>query len=642
MKNSIAITLVLVSSGIVLGGGSTYLVHLATSTTDSEFSEVAQTEVKRATNEVASTAGDGGNDVHDTILTSSSQFAALIEDPSLNSDSFQRKLVVYSYVAGLPEQQVSKELVRTTGGSSKLAPRVLEEFQTALVARFAILNPVAAMEFAVEQKGMRTDVVIHTPWSSQQNFPQRIETSFMPLVRNVFKEWALSDLNVAVKNAKSLKSDAKHNALAGILNALAGESLKTYRRIARELGDENQGIDSYVRSFSEKRIENPSAIWAEVVGLIEPSDYNHTFALGNIAKQWYQRDGITVLDEINSSSLPDNIKGSTVGQVLSLVATENPEKAFQYALSLPSEGPFSSPLFSVVSTWATSDPHAAYQAVTGMEQSSHRDRLQQIVISNWASTDPYNLLENLELFAPNMRELGSSNALEVIARTSPQEAAEIALERKEGRPGVYSFLPSQIMRHWIQQDVEAAVSWVFNGPVSEEKRHTWLSALATNLVASDPRRAFELALKQPKPDGTMNAYGFPLEGQLVGQIVMQDLDLAVELLPKIRKGFTRSQAYSAVGNKYIDLGDTSKALDLGLELPANEQTTYFQGIAYSWASIDPGGLVESLKSFPTAELRSSLARTMSSQWMKDSFTDTQLDALKQYLSDSDRQAVENQ
>ena len=638
MKRSKAISLVLVSSGIVLGGGSTYLVHLATAAGDNEFSEASQTDVEPATFGAPPTAGDGGNDVRGTIH----QSASVIEDPSLKNNSFQRKLVVYSYVAGLPEQQISKELQRTTGNSSKLSPSVLEELQTALVARLAILNPVAAMEFAVAQKDLGTDTLTHTPWGSQQYLPQRIETTFMPLVRSVFKEWALSDLNVAVKNAKSLKSDDKKNALAGILNALTGESLKTYRRIAKELGDEDQGIDSYVRSFSAKRIDDPRAIWAEVVKLIKPGDYNQTVALGNIARQWYKQEGIAVLDEINSSSLTDNVKGSTVRQVLSLVATEKPERAFQYALTLPSEGTFSSPLFSVVSTWAASDPQAAYQAVTGIEQSGQREGLQRIVVTNWASKEPYYFLENLDIFPPQMRDLGSSSALEVIARTSPQEAAEIALEQIEERLGGYSYVPTQIIRHWIQQDVEAAVSWVFNGPVSEEKRHTWVSALATNLVASDPRRAFELALKQPKPEGTMNAYGFALEGQIIGQIVMQDLDLAVELLPKVREGFSRSQAYSSVGNKYIDLGDTSKALDLGLKLPADEQAAYFQSIAYSWAKIDPGGLVESFKNFPTAELRSSLARTMSSQWMKDSFTDTQLDVLKQYLSDSDRKGLESQ
>ena len=198
-----------------------------------------------------------------------------------------------------------------------------------------------------------------------------------------------------------------------------------------------------------------------------------------------------------------------------------------------------------------------------------------------------------------------------------------------------SYVPTYILQHWVDQDTEAAIQWVLNGPVSEDNRYSWVSALVTNLVNTDPRRAFDIALQQPISERMGGMYTPALEAQILGQIVYQDFDLAVELLPKVREGSSRAQAYTSVGNQYINLGQSSKAVDIGHKLTANEQTQYFQSIAYTWATIDAGGLVESFKNLPTAEIRANLAQTLTSQWMKDNFTEAQLEVLQSYVSDSD-------
>lgn len=138
----------------------------------------------------------------------------------------------------------------------------------------------------------------------------------------------------------------------------------------------------------------------------------------------------------------------------------------------------------------------------------------------------------------------------------------------------------------------------------------------------------------------MNAYG--LEAEVISRIANQNLDLAVELLPQVREGITKTRAYTSVGNRYIDGGHSTEALELGIKLPNDDQASYYQSIAFSWVRIDPAGFVESLELLPTEEIRSKIAASLSSQWARDIFTDEQFDTLKQYLSDSDRQALEDQ
>ena len=55
-------------------------------------------------------------------------------------------------------------------------------------------------------------------------------------------------------------------------------------------------------------------------------------------------------------------------------------------------------------------------------------------------------------------------------------------------------LPTQIMMYWVRQDAAAAENWVFNGPVSEEKRDNWIRAYVSTLVHEDPRRALSFSL----------------------------------------------------------------------------------------------------------------------------------------------------
>ena len=634
MKKNVVIPLILLTSGVLLGGGGTYFVYLASSTNvGSDPSErVARPQTEGALPKVESEIDDAGA----TNSASSTHASNAIEDPSLHKIAFQRKLTIYSYVDGLSEQQITTELEGTLEPASSLSSRVRKELQTALIEKLAVLNPVAALKFSVDSNDLSIDFGISSPLGNQQYALNATETEFMPVVRSVFKEWALSDLDDAVESAKTLSESARMNALAGILSTLSGEPLTTLRDIAKTLGDEEQGIDAYVMSFRTATVAEPKAIWTELITLVKSDHYYKTQILGNVAEQWYKKDGIRVLDQINATPLDENRKSNLIRRVLHLAATNNPQEAFQYAQTLSTDRRYSSSVYNVVDIWAKSDPQAAYQAVTRVEQSRDRERLQTTVVHSWASNEPYYYLNNLDKFPSSTREIGISGALATIAKTSPQEAAELALEQKdEGFMSMLSFmLPSVVISPWVEQDVEAAVNWVLSGPVPEDKRHNWVRALTTDLVSSDPRRAFEIALKQPKVEGGLEAFMPSLESDIISQIVRRDLDLAIELLPKLPKTSSRVLAYASVGDEYIDLGDSKKAVSLGLQLPIEEQVNYFESIASTWARTDPGGLVESIKDLPTPELRSSIAQEVSSRRLKENFTDAQLEELKQHFSES--------
>lgn len=640
MKKSLLTSVLFLSCGVLLGCGGMYLVHISTTGNNT----TAGTEEGRESNSNRSTQERDTQltgELNERIFTNNDSVAS-IDDPNLHTDSFQRRLAIYTHVAGLTVQEMTTELEAISNGSQKYSYHVRDELQSALVERLAIVKPETAVKFAVEQ-------AIAEPDRSPQGYsPQYLisegEPLNMPGVQSVFSDWAMNDLSSAIRGANSLSTDAKSNALTGILNSQVGSSLETHRQIARELGDEQRGVDSYVQSFASRQVDDPRAAWNEVIAYLEPNNYRHSRALMNVASQWYEQDGFNVLDEISQSNLDSNFKSNFIRQLLWQAAETHPEKAFQFALKMPSEGRFPHTLNTVVNTWSESDPQAAFQAVNEVEQTSVRDQLQRNVVRNWSRNEPRYVLDHIDIFPTHLQVSVKRDAITSIARKSPKEAAELALQI-EGMGG--EIVGPQIMRWWVEQDAEAAINWVYNGPVSKESQYSWVSALTSSLVASDPRRAFDLAMKQEIPQETslmgFGTYQPPgLEADVISRIASQDLDLAEELLPRVRDGITKNSAYSAVGDRYIDEGHSNKAVELGLKLSDEDQVTYFQGIALTWARVDPVGLVASIKELPTEAVRSGVASVLSNRWYRDNFTEEQIDTLKQYLSDSDRQALEDQ
>lgn len=434
--------------------------------------------------------------------------------------------------------------------------------------------------------------------------------------------------------ANTLNADTKRNAISGIFATQVGESLATLRRIAKELGDDTRGVDLYLASLANEHIADPRTIWKEVVPLYKPNNTIHVQALLHIVQQWYAQDGLRVVEEISATSLNENSKPWYIQKIYERVMKDNPHQAFKSAMKLPNDDRYNGIRTIIVNSWAKANPRAAYQAVSDISHSGQRKLLQGFVVTEWASTEPRYVVENLEMFPPNIKEDTAEVAIQFLARTSPKDAAELALEHVHSPWN--SSAVSYVIEEWVEQDEEGAINWVFNGPLNESNSYEWVDALTSNLVYSNPRRVFDLALQHqlPKGGGVGGMYETGLEVGVINHIALQNIDLAVELLPKVREGETRTKAYISVGTNHIHKGDSTKAFDLGLQLPNADQLKYFQSVSATWARVDPAGLLSALKDFPTPKIRSSVASRLSSSWHRENFSDAQLQSLKQTLSES--------
>ena len=614
MNKSLGIALLIFCLGVAVGGASMYLVLIGLSADNG--TENVRHNVKPKPSDSLPSVSENPSDID-------------LLDPRIHEEPITRGTAIYTWVASLSEGELKDE-IRKTSDSKSFSNIVQQELVTALIERLSITDPEAALESAIAELIPEDDWT--TSWYPWPNLSEEPVPAYLPVVQSLFSDWAQRDLKEAIQSAKTLDVDAKSNALVGILHTQTGESLEILREIAEELSNKKLAKDFYVQSFSTVQIDDPQNAWKKVVALVEPEEFRYTDSLLNIGQQWYEKDGFSALDEIRASALGTDLTKHVIRQLLGRAVEDAPEQALQYGLSLPGESAFPNISLTVVFHWSDSDPDSAFQAVSSIENKRLRDNLQSRVLSVWASNDPRYVLDNLDTFPEDLQEDARVDSIKSIARTSPKEAAEIALHHSGSFEG--QMLARLVMSTWVEQDAEAAIDWVYNGPVSEQHRFSWVSHLTTFLVRTDPRRAFNLAVQQEIPSDSGTALP-GLEASVLDDIARQDLELALELLPDVREGITRAHAYSSIGKSYINAGDISKAFNLGLELSGTDQAEYFQNISTRWARIDPAGLVESMDELPNAEIRSNIAKTVTSRWYRDNFTEDQLSILKQHIDSSD-------
>ncbi len=555
---------------------------------------------------------------------------------------------IYSYVAQLPARYLGDIFAATIDSSFGSTVRVRHKLQRALLERLTNFEAEEAVEYAVAHDLPQQLVTLSSHASIRLSLRFALPPSApaqSSFITTVFYSWATRDLSAATEHAHTLDTESRQLALKGILESQSGKSLDELREIAVELGSEKQAEDVYLAGFNTEQLEHPRLAWTKVSPLAESRNLQHEWVIKNVVLQWYEKDGVGIVDEIQATENLGNIKSATISLVLVKAVDDNPQSALQQALKVPMDVRPGNPIaLDVLSAWAISDPQAAYNALEEIDDPFLRDLAPRIVVSTWAVKDPQYVLANIEEFPPNLQASATASALGMIAKTAPLEAAELALEVKSS--DVRSNSISQVLRVWVELDLEAAVSWVESVETTDQQKFELVSRLSNSLVSIDSRRAFEVARKETLL--TWDKVG--IEADVLRSIAQWDsVETAVELLAGVREGKTRAVASAKVAEFVIGNGDIDRALSLGLDLPDAEQAIYFPLITGSWVSVDSNSFVESIEQLPNAETRSKVVMKLFDSRHVDNYTtsyienfsESQVETLKQYLTDEDRATLDN-
>ena len=445
----------------------------------------------------------------------------------------------------------------------------------------------------------------------------------------IFAEWAELHLDDAIKAAAKLAGVQRSVALEAILKSRDDLTEDKRRTIAVRLERE----ETYHKLFSDAKALQSTTDSRESWDILLNDDVDDSRQMGTlaiVAESWQEQIGFEILSKIYHSEIKDYwIKKRLVTGIVQ----GDPALAFEYAQGMSEENEQSYLSKIIVEEWAHTDPLAALAAVSTFKPSPLVADLEEEIAEVWARTKPDELIGYIELVAEESRVVPLKLAFSHLAREDPLRAIE-SLSTVENSVGSTTPILQRIVNEWSVQQPEAATDWVLNNFDQEDPPllQSLLYEVLPSLARQDSIKAFEIALKQP----VLN-FSEGLELRVIDQLTQDgNIELAINLLPRVREKNTQKYAYNHVASAMVKKGRTFEALELGRDLELELQQSFYGEVVQVWAGSDPISLYASLEDLPTSAAQKDAVSALF--WNNDVypvFTDDQLEQAKSLLDPND-------
>jgi len=530
-----------------------------------------------------------------------------INDIVFPKSTFELKAGIVFWVATLTDDQIIDLLGQSTEASWDVPYANRTELQITLLQKLSTTAPARALDFVFELD------------QYQRN----------SMIRTVYAAWARDDLHKAIERAKELDHPDSFYALDAILDAHTDLPFERKRAIAIELRDERHAFYRHFTNLTKDQIENPRETWYEIVNLASSENVQEEAgdALNRVAIVWFQERGLEILDEIVSSTWEDFDYYFVLDGLFDDLSADRSQEVFDYIMSNLGDRAIEVIRDTRLSeNWARRDPKNMLARVKTLPASDFREDLIRLSVRRWAANNPQQIFEQLEQVPLGLREYASERAIDEFTQKSPTEAAQFVLQMSDEE--MQERLATTLIQTWCKEDAVSAKEWVLDLPTNDPIRASMISALKWRLVSTDPRGAFELALKEPIDYGS--------EDSILDRIADDDVQLALELLPQVREG-RKVSAYAHIGRSLVEQGFSTQALDLANDLDQTEQKEFYQRIAMRWAYDDPKGLLKVFDDFPTFT-RSRIAVGLKiTNEVGNYYSEEEIAHVEKHISDKDKE-----
>ena len=173
-------------------------------------------------------------------------------------------------------------------------------------------------------------------------------------------------------------------------------------------------------------------------------------------------------------------------------------------------------------------------------------------------------------------------------------------------------------------------------PSTEPERKLLASTVIAQITRLDFQKAFELARDLSFDIHDDEDIG--LEATVIDILAFQNLEEALHLLPLVREGATKFEAYSYVGNALARNDRLDDAISNGKEFTGEQQIRYYIRIGSNVNVMeDSESIFAMLDKLPTEIARSRIATTqISNNQRSDVYDEDQIERLNKYLTNEDR------
>ena len=485
------------------------------------------------------------------------------------------------------------------------------------------------------------------------------------VVYGIMQEWSQVHVNEAIRFLTSLDSGLRSIGFQGLIAGSSFLSRAELLAMGSELGYEEEYVTSLIdrRQIALERV-SLNDLKSEFERRVDADDIRHLYQLKQKALSYVLAEGLDSLPPVlelfdslpmdNMSSMFRSMSDWFRADLVSDISQDDPEGVFEYILRLDED--IDTELLSAVSeVWFATDPKALWNRLSGEDLSSVQEEVTEDVIRHWCSQQPDIALVSINEFptkyhddvylevAKGMTDDDPVAALELLLLTSvwPETPPDSSRTGDSSyRPPRPNFSIKQIVSDATKADPIATIEWLNSeaSKLDDSTRQQYLDEVFKGWSSSDPERAFEMALQTPLTDGESG-----LEATVVGWLSFNDLDQAIALLPRVREGETKAEAYQKIARRLEDQDRLSDAIQLGNDLPENDREEYLDSLASSVGTRTPFKYLEAgIRELPSQELQSraaSAAFMFSGTAMHPDLTDQQQSQLKEYLTADDARFV---
>ncbi|MXX94692.1 MAG: hypothetical protein F4039_07570 [Gammaproteobacteria bacterium] len=543
------------------------------------------------------------------------------------SSTFERYFALYHIASQANESQLVKLINEVVDYNVDIETEYwIENALSIFLRRLVVLNPESATAYL--------DNVERYAW-------ERLAYWF-------FNDWAKNDLDGVVNwvNKNELGDyTKKYQAVYGIMGAYSTLPTDELKDLANRLGDVG---DMYMRSYYQEELyadelENPEGAWYELVADTSRLNHNNMNRIRTIVNAWIEKDGISVLDSIAETITDKNLEHTVLMNGLRMVARTEPNEALDYALALDAQVDYGSYARNVVSEWVYSDPMSALERVLNLDETYDRQSLAKTVFGTWAARNVEDLLGSLDEVPVEYHDIARGSAISTLSYQSIEKAVDLVGEIHSEEEK--SQAARRVVRQWVRDDLEATLAWVMTNPAVESLRDQLLQQVLSSIADTDPDKAFEIALAQPLVGEGEEAVG--LEAQVLVNIGSSNAEKALELLPKVRAGKTKTQAINVVGRSLAINGRIEEAIALGQDLPEEDKVQFYTTIGSSSLAMGMIGessdfsVFDTIEKIPSDDARSRIALSVIAfNSFNKTLSDEEVEALKEYMSEEDLEELE--
>lgn len=566
------------------------------------------------------------------------------ESLSENDEAFASKHALLSTVSRAPE--------------NKLVEMFVESLENPLV--FESISTTYWMQSVVLTKLVNIDI------NKTKSLLDRLsERSAETVLYAVMCEWSRVHANEATTLLASLERYLKEQGFRGLIDGGKFLSRSKLLEIGTTIGLEEKFVANLLDRQQTAQIQVSRKDLEQEFENIDFTDPLSLGQLSEIAANYIRATGLDVLpevlnlfDELSGHNMSDadrfNLNASRT-RVVSYIAKDDPEAVFDFVAPLAT-GADIELLSAVAQVWFSVDPDALWNRLSESNLSGVKHEVTQSVIRHWSRIEPEVVLISLNTFPSEYHDQVYLDVAEGMRSDSPFEALALlphindwsAPEHEAGFMhdiSVKSALKRATLRKIIsnssQANPVATIEWINSeeSQLHESMKLEYLDEIFKSLSQSYPEKAFDLALRMPLED---DEQGF--EATVLDSLIKTDLDRALALLPRVRAGETKAHIYGRISWEMEAQDRILEAIQLGDDLPEHDREKFRQSLASRVGrrtTLDH--LVTGIQQLPTLELKSEAASTaihMKGLPMSNNFTDSQVDELKEFLTDDDRRRVE--